>query len=161
MFPNIPSIFTSIDAVLGGKYVRTTRFATISSGTSGTITLPANSQVILDDFGGTTDAVLSTMSGGFPTYDHVKNVGFTVIATSFDSSGNYVFTGTPSAYPVALIYRVQQRMSQFDSTATDILGGVDFDSGPGDILISNIDGGQSNSTMGGTIPIDGGNSTSF
>jgi len=146
---------------VGEKYVRTSRFATISSGTSGTITLPPNSQVVLDDFGGSTDAVLSKIVSGKPNYENVKTVGFTVIATSFDSAGNYSITGTPSSYPIAIIYRVRQQIKDFDSTSSDILGGVDFDSGPGSYLTSNIDGGKSNSTYGGTIPIDGGSSTSF
>ena len=107
---------------IGNKYVRTTRFAIISSGSSGTITIPANSEVVLDDFGGTVDAVVSQVSGGKPTLQSAKTASQTVVATSFDTSGNWVFTGTPSSYPVAILYRVRQTMTNFDSTSADIFG---------------------------------------
>lgn len=146
---------------IGEKYVRSTRFATISAGTSGVITLPLNAQVVLDDFGGTTDAVISTMFGGKPTFEHSQDAGYNFVGTSFNTFGNYVLSAVPSIYPVAIIYRVRQQIKDFDGNAPDILGGVDFDSGPGIVLTSNIDGGISNSAYGGTIPVDGGSSTSF
>lgn len=117
--------FAAGGSVLGGKYVRTTRFASVGSGTTGTITLPSNSQVVLDDFGGTVDAVVAQISGGKPTLAPALTSGGVVVATSFDSSGNYVFTAAPSAYPVALVYRVQQTLTNFDSTSSDIWGEVD------------------------------------
>lgn len=107
---------------LEGKRVRTTRFATISSGTSGSVTLPSNSTVILDDFGGTVDAVVTTISGGRPTNSPALTSGGSVIAATFNSSGNYTLSATPSSYPVALIYRVEQTLSNFDSTSSDIAG---------------------------------------
>lgn len=112
----------TVGAIIGDKYVRTTRFAIISSGTSGTITLPPSSEVILDDFGGTVDAVVSETSGGFPTLISAKSSTGAVIATSFDNSGNWSFTGTPATYPVAILYRVRQKILDFDSTASDIWG---------------------------------------
>jgi hypothetical protein len=48
--------------------------------------------------------------------------GGTVIQATFDSSGNYTFSAAPSSYPVALVYRVQQTLVNFDSTASDIVG---------------------------------------
>lgn len=112
--------------VLGAKYVRTTRFAIISSGTSGQVTIPSNSQVVLDDFGGTVDAVVTQVTSGKPTLNAAATAAGAVVATTFDSSGNWVFSGTPSAYPVAIVYRVQQQLSNFDSTATDIWGEPDY-----------------------------------
>jgi hypothetical protein len=111
----------TVGNLIGDKYVRTTRFAIISSGTSGTITLPANSQVVLDDFGGTVDAVVSTVTGGFPTTIPAKT-GTTVVATTFTSLGAWSLSSTPSAYPVAIIYRVRQKLLDFDSTASNIWG---------------------------------------
>lgn len=108
--------------VLGGKRVRTTRFFQVSSGTSGAVTLPPNSTVILDDFGGTTDAILSTMSGGKPSLQTPLTATGLAIGTTFDLSGNYVFTSAPTAYPVAVIYRVEQSFLDFDSTASNIIG---------------------------------------
>ena len=113
---------SGLSGLLGDKYVRSTRFATISSGTSGSVTLPPNSQVVLDDFGGTTDAIITTEQGGKPTFESATTSAGAIIATTFDSAGNYVLSGTPSAYPVAIVYRVQQQLKFFDSTASNILG---------------------------------------
>lgn len=113
---------TSGAATYGDKYVRTTRFESIGSGTSGTVTLPTSSEVVLDDFGGTVDAIVSQISGGKPTYRSATTTSGEVIATTFDSSGNWSLTGTPSSYPVAIIYRVRQQLSDFDSTSSNIIG---------------------------------------
>lgn len=111
---------------LEDKYVRTTRFATISSGTTGTITLPPNSTVVLNDFGGTTDAVTSQISGGRPTYTSAVTSLGAVVATTFDTSANYTLSDTPSSYPIAILYRVQQFLKDFDSTSSDIVGGPEI-----------------------------------
>ena len=111
----------------GSKYVRTTRFVSIGAGTSGTVTLPANSEVVLDDFGGATDAVVSQITSAKPNGSPAVTSANVLVAATFDASGNWTFSGTPSAYPVALIYRVRTLMSNLDSTATDIIGDVDID----------------------------------
>lgn len=130
----------TVGAIIGDKYVRTTRFAIISSGTSGTVTLPASSEVVLDDFGGTVDAVVSETSGGYPTLISAKSSSGAVIATSFDSSGNWAFTGTPATYPVAILYRVRQKLLDFDSTASDIWGNSNVEQiTKADIGLSNVD----------------------
>lgn len=115
------------DTLLRGKYVRTTRFASIGASTSGTITLPASSEVVLDDFGGTTDAIVAQISGGRPTLQPALTASGEIVATSFNSSGDWVLTGTPSAYPVAIIYRVRQTFENFDSTSSDICGIADYE----------------------------------
>ena len=123
----IGSLAYNYALTLGDKYVRTTRFVQIGSGTSGAIAIPANATIVLDDFGGTTDAIITSIGGGRPTYTHVFTAGGAVVATTFDSGGNYTLSGTPAAYPVALVYRVRQLLSQFDSTSADILGGYDVE----------------------------------
>lgn len=112
----------STAGIVGSKYVRTTRFVSIGTGTSGTIAKPPNSSIVLDDFGGTVDAVVLQMSGGKPLKTPALTALGAVVAATLDSSGNYTFSGTPAAYPVALVYRVQQTLAQFDSTASDIWG---------------------------------------
>lgn len=107
---------------LGDIYVRSTRFEIISAGTSGTVTLPSNSSVILDDFGGTVDAIVTKVSGGRPLNEHALTAEGHVIATTFDASGNYSFTGTPAAYDVAVVYRVKQLIENYDSDANNIWG---------------------------------------
>lgn len=107
---------------LEDKYVRTTRFASISSGTSGTVSLPASSTVVLDDFGGTTDAVISAISGGEPTFTPAFDSTGNVVAATFDGSGNYTLASVPTSYPVVILYRVRQKLKDFDSTSSDIVG---------------------------------------
>lgn len=115
---------------IGDKYVRTTRFEIINEGTSGSVTLPGSSTVVLDDFGGTVDAVVSQVEGGKPLIQPSRTESDEIVATSFDSSGNWVFTGTPSSYPVAIIYRVRQKLTDFDSTATNLWGNSTVENSP-------------------------------
>lgn len=123
----IGSLAYAVASSLGNKYVRTTRFASISS-TTGAVTLPPNAIVVLDDFGGGVDAVISTLSAGYPTFQHAFTLAGDLVTTSFDAGGNYSLSGAPSAYPVALIYRVRQTLNDFDSTSADIIGGFDVES---------------------------------
>ena len=79
-------------------------FQTISS-TTGTITKPTGATILLDQFYSGGDALVETLSNGQPTGQSPLTIGGTVVSvTSFDTSGNYVLSGTPSAYPVALVY---------------------------------------------------------
>jgi nitrogen fixation protein len=79
-------------------------FQTISSAT-GTITKPTGATILLDQFYSGGDALVETLSNGQPTGQSPLTIGGTVVSvTSFDTSGNYVLSGTPSAYPVALVY---------------------------------------------------------
>lgn len=124
-----PALAARVD-VLENKYVRTTRFEIIS-GTTGTVTLPTNSEVVLDDFGGTVDAVISTASGGKPLYANAVSSGGAIITTSFDSSGNYVLSAAPTAATYCIIYRVRQLLVNFDSTSSNIIGIPTVSSGNG------------------------------
>lgn len=140
---------TSIaSAGAGAKYVRTTRFVSIGSLTSGTVTLPSSSQVVLDDFGGTVDAVVLQISGGKPTQRAALTATGSVVATTFDASGNWVFSGTPVAYPVAIVYRVKQTLADFDSTSSDIWGDTELATAQTGALNLVIDGGGSVITTG-------------
>ena len=155
----------SLFNTLGDTNVRTTRFEIINSGTSGTVTLPPNSTVVLDDFGGTVDAVVAQVAGGKPLASPALDSGSAVVATTFDGSGNWVFTGAPVPYPVAILYRVKQQLKDFDSNANNIFGipttGVIGPIGPqgpqGDtVYVGNIDGGLPDSAYADMAPIDGG-----
>jgi hypothetical protein len=109
---------------LENKNVRATRFATISSGTSGSITIPANNTIVLDDFGGTVDAVTSEVSGGRPTFVSAKTASGAIISTTFNSSGAWVLSGTPVAYPICIIYRTRCTLINYDDTNADLIGSV-------------------------------------
>lgn len=79
-------------------------FESVSAAT-GTITKPVGSTIQLDQFEGGIDAYVSTIINGQPTGIFPKTAGgVEVDVTSFDALGNYTLSGTPSAYPVAIIY---------------------------------------------------------
>lgn len=79
-------------------------FATISA-TTGTITKPTNSTILLDQFYSGGDAIVETLSNGQPTGQSPLTAGGSVVSvSSFDTSGNYVLSGTPTSFDVALVY---------------------------------------------------------
>jgi len=155
---NIGGTSSGGSGVSDGKTIRTTRFVSIGSNTSGTVTLPSNSTVVLDDFGGTVDAIVLQISGGKPLKQPALTALGSVVATSFDSSGNWTFTGTPVSYPVALVYRVQQTMANFDSTSSDIWGDAESFGAQTGVITFTIDGGGSAPATGVqgfiVVPID-------
>jgi hypothetical protein len=54
--------------------------------------------------------------------------------------GSWVFTGVPSSYPVAILYRVRQKILDFDSTASDIWGNSNVEQiTKSDIGLGNVD----------------------
>lgn len=123
----VGSLAYSLATQLGGKYVRTTRFYSVGAGTAGAVTLPTNAVVVLDDFGGATDAVVATISSGKPTFQHAFTSAGAIVTTTFDAAGNYSLSGVPSAYPVAVVYRVRQKLTDFDGTSADIVGEYDLE----------------------------------
>ena len=96
--------------VINQKKVKSTYFATITSGTtSGQITKPAGAAAdvdfIMDEWGTVTDALVSLIENGKPTFKSPVNAAGDTITTTFDTSGNYTFSDTPSpAADHALIY---------------------------------------------------------
>ena len=83
---------------------KVTYFASVSSAT-GTITIPTGATILLDQLFGGVDAYVSTIQNGQPTGILPQTVGgVSVDVTSFDASGNFTLSGTPSSYPVAIIY---------------------------------------------------------
>lgn len=125
----IESAIEKIDGntnTLGAKYVRTTRFVSLGAGTSGTISIPANNTIILDDFGGTVDAVVCPISGGRPDTGNLAfdTNGLTLAAT-LDVGGNWTLSGTAASYPVALVYRTRVPLTNHNDTDSDIIGGTE------------------------------------
>lgn len=78
-------------------------WASVSSN-SGTISIPTNATILLGEINGL-NALVETISGGKPTGNSpVTSGGSPVIVSSFNTAGNYVLSGTPSAYPVAVLF---------------------------------------------------------
>lgn len=126
----------------GAVYVKATWFETINSGTAGTITgLPTGGEIVLDALGGGVDAVVSGITNGVPDYTSVQTSGGTTITTTFDENGNYVLSGTPSSYPVALIYVYRVQLAKFDYTKT--ISDIEFTGTIGVESINSLNGALS------------------
>lgn len=110
--------------ILGAKYVRVTRFAEISAGTTGQIAIPTNNQIILDDFGGTIDAILAKIEGGKPVLESPQTAFGDVVTVEFDANGNYTLSALPAAFPIALIYRTKTKFRYYDDGASDVIGSL-------------------------------------
>jgi hypothetical protein len=99
-----------------------TYFASISSST-GTITIPTGATILLDQFFGGVDAYVCTIQNGQPTGLFPQTSGgVTVDVSSFDALGNYTLSGTPSSYPVALIYILKIKAKDYSNlTISNVL----------------------------------------
>lgn len=101
-----PALEARVEYLEQNEY-KVTYFTEIN-GTTGTITKPTGSTILLDQFFGGIDAYVSTISNNQPTGDFPQTAGgVEVDVSSFDASGNFTLTGTPSSYPVALIYKLK------------------------------------------------------
>lgn len=98
---------------VGEKYVKATWFATAGSGTtSGTVTKPSGAGVdvsfVMDEWGTDTDALVSTMANGKPTFKSPVDSGGNTITTTFNEAGEFAFSGTPvpaDDHAVVLVYK--------------------------------------------------------
>lgn len=91
-------------STLENNEYKITYFESVSAAT-GTITKPAQSTILLDQFFSGIDAYVSTIVNGQPTGILPQTSGGSPVdVSSFDALGNYTLTGTPSAFPVAIIY---------------------------------------------------------
>lgn len=79
-------------------------FTEVSSA-SGTITVPTGATILTEQLQGGVDAYVTVISNGQPTGElPLTGLGAQVDVSSFDALGNYSLTGTPSSFPVAIIY---------------------------------------------------------
>lgn len=100
-----PALEARVEYLEDNTY-KITYFAEIN-GTTGTITKPTNSTILTDQFFGGVDAYVSTIQNGQPTGIFPQTAGGVAVdVTSFNTAGDFVLNGTPSAYPVALIYKL-------------------------------------------------------
>ncbi len=82
-------------------------FKGIESGTSGTITTSTNSTILMDRYLDGADAlVVQVDSNNRPIDSPVYTNEGLVVTTTFNAAGEYSFSGTPSSYPVAVVYQI-------------------------------------------------------
>jgi hypothetical protein len=108
---------------LEDKYVKCLWFEVVDSGTSGTLTPPTNSTILMDQWAAGVDALASTLSSGVPTLVAPETSGSVDITATLDVSGNWTLSGTPAAYPVAVIYCYKVKLKDLDDTK--VLGGIE------------------------------------
>lgn len=114
----------------GATNVKATWFEQINSSTSGTLTsVPTGATIVLDDFESGLDALVSGLANGMPTYTSVTTSGGTIVTATLDSSGNWTLSGTPSSYPIVILYTYSIQFSLFDFTSA--LTGVEFSTNTG------------------------------
>lgn len=109
-----PSLATRVTTLENNEY-KITYFAEISSST-GSITIPTGATILLDQLQGGVDAYVCTIQNGQPTGNFPQTSGgVTVDVTSFNSLGAYTLSGTPSSYPVALIYILKIKAKDYSN----------------------------------------------
>jgi len=100
-------------------------FASISKAT-GTITIPTGATILLDQFYSGGDAIVETLVNGQPSEQSPVTAGGAVVSvSSFDASGNYTLSGTPSSYPVALVYILKIKAVDYQNLVTDNIMAMD------------------------------------
>ena len=121
-------------STLENNEYKVTYFESVSAAT-GTITNPAQSTILLDQFFSGIDAYVSTIVNGQPTGILPQTGGGAPVdVSSFDALGNYTLTGTPSAFPVAIIYILKIKSIYYSNLNIDnILDLEDFNAGGGGI----------------------------
>lgn len=108
---------------LEDRYVKCLWFEQIDSGTSGTITPPAEGTIVLDQWASGVDTLASKVGSGVPTFESPKTSADVVVTATLDVGGNYTLSGTPSAYPIALIYAYRIKLKNLDDSK--VMGGIE------------------------------------
>jgi len=107
---------------LENTYVRSQWYKEIGAGTSGTLVavteIGANAEFVSDQWPDGVDMLISVVTTGekpdrFPPRDAA---GDPISATFNTSTGAWALSGTPVAYPVALIYCYRQKLGDFTDT---------------------------------------------
>lgn len=145
----INDIVTNVTELQNNEY-KITYFAEINAAT-GTITKPTGSTILLDQLFGGVDAYVSTITNGQPTGNFPETAGGVLVdVTSFDTSGNFVLSGTPSAYPCALIYII--KISAVDLSNALISNRLDLENV--DVITQTITNGDTTHAPSGDVLFD-------
>ena len=97
----------------------------ITSGTGGTVTVPAHGTIVLDQYVGGSDCLITKVDAttGRPVDEPARDSGGVIITGTLDIAGNYTLSATPDAYPVAIIFQIQlaERYKTAELTPAQIL----------------------------------------
>lgn len=82
-------------------------YYSVGSGTTGSVTIPTGSSIVAAQYGSANGIAVTTDAAGRPTDNAAKTSGGSVITVTLTTStGAYTLSGTPSAYPIAIVYQV-------------------------------------------------------
>lgn len=102
-------------SILENNEYKITYFEQVNS-LSGTVTIPAGATIMLNQYPGGVDALVSKQSAGVPTGEQPETSGgIKIDVTSFNSTGNYALSGNAISYPVAIIYTLKIKAINFQN----------------------------------------------
>ena len=79
----------------------------IGSGTSGTISIPEGAVIRLDQYPNAGDClIVKCDAAGRPVDEPAGHANGTAITATLDTSGQFVLSGVPKSYPVAIVFQV-------------------------------------------------------
>ena len=106
---------TSLNTI-SNQYELIQYYQTIPTGTSGTVEIPTGYSIELDRFAQGVDAIITNQGvDGRPFDEASYDVSGNIITTTLDSSGNYVLSGTPSTYPICIVYYLKGKRQYRDN----------------------------------------------
>jgi len=94
---------------------------TAVEGVSGTITLPTGATLLVDSWQDSYEGVVTTITDGqLPDQDFAREADGTIITVDYldngDGTADYTLSGTPSAWPVAILYEYSVAWVDYDIT---------------------------------------------
>lgn len=101
--------------VIEGTTFKISYYAEITA-TSGQISPPQETTILLNQWANGVDALVCSIEGGKPTFE---DSGIDV--NTFDSSGNYVLSGSLPSSPSALIYYITVKLKYFSNLDIDYI----------------------------------------
>ena len=118
IYDELGDLQTQIDDLGGleGIDVKVLWFEQINSGTSGSFSAPTGGTIELDQWGGGVDVLVSEISAGIPTFESVVDSDGVTVSGTLDVAGNWTISGSPTGYPIALIYVYSVDLVDLDST---------------------------------------------
>ncbi len=100
---------------LGGKDVCAFWHYQVAAGTTGSLSPPAGGTLVLDWGPDGTDVLVSKAgTDSRPNWESAETAGGVRITATLDAGGNWALSGTPSAYPVHLVFLYRSPLALYD-----------------------------------------------
>jgi hypothetical protein len=118
--------------ILEEQYELVEYYYTVTSGTTGTVSIPTGYTIEMDRFTNGIDAIVAKEgTDGKPTDEAVYTSLGVIISTTLAANGAYVFSGIPSGYNVCIVYYLKgQRKYRNNLVFNNILGSTEYNPNP-------------------------------